>query len=172
MAVATRTLLALVRAWNPYRGKRVRCTDGQEERPLMKRLTRASLAALGLLGLLTTGQARAQFSYQRPQTSPFNTPAVSPYLNLTRGGNAAINYNTLVKPQIDTSRSLQQLQTQVGQNQQLLMAQLTERPGGIDPNVVLPFTGHPVQFMAYSHYFTTAGTRQGQGQAPALGGRR
>ena len=29
---------------------------------------------------------------------------MSPYLNLTRGGNPAINYNTLVRPQIETAR--------------------------------------------------------------------
>jgi hypothetical protein len=134
----------------------------------MKRVTTAALAALGLLGFLATGQARAQFTYQRPQTNPFGTPTVSPFLNMARGGNPAINYNTLVRPQIQTQRSLQQLQTDVRQDE-LRMGQLTTAPAGIDPNAVLPYTGHPTQFMAQSHYFTTAAPRQ---SFPALGGRR
>jgi len=136
----------------------------------MKRVRMASLAALGVVGFLATGQAHAQFSYQRPPTSPTPRPAVSPYLNLLRSGDPAVNYNTLVRPQIEQPRAIQQLQIEVQQQQdQAMVGQRFAVPAGINPTAVLPFTGHPTQFMNYSHYFTTAATRQG---VPALGGRR
>jgi len=131
----------------------------------------AGLAALGLAGFLTTGAARAQLGYQQPQTNPFNQPAVSPYLNLLRpGASAGVNYTTLVRPQVDTGRALQNLQHQVTQDQQVLMGQLGTAPAGFNPSAVLPLTGHPTQFMTYSHYFTTA-TAARQGSAPSLGAR-
>jgi hypothetical protein len=132
----------------------------------MTRMALAALTALGLLGSWA-GPARAQFTYQRPATSPYSQPAVSPYLNMTRSGNPAVNYNTLVRPQIDNARAFQQLQTQVQQNE-IKMGQLSAAPNGIDPNAVLPFTGHQVQFMTYSHYYTMTAR---QGTTP-LGGRR
>src|SRR5260370_12815663 len=135
----------------------------------MKRVGLTALAALGVLGFLATGQARAQFGYQRPQTSPNPRPAVSPYLNLLRSGDPAVNYNTLVRPQIEQPRAIQQLQIEVQQQDQAMLGQRFAVPAGVNPSAVLPFTGHPTQFMNYSHYFTTAATRQG---VPALGGRR
>jgi hypothetical protein len=119
------------------------------------------LVTLGILGAAGAGQARAQFGYSRPPTSPFNQPAVSPYMNLTRGGSPGVNYNTLVRPQIDTSRALQQLQSQVSQDQQALMGQLGGAPAGFDASAALPLTGHPVQFMNYAHYYSPGGLKQG-----------
>jgi len=133
----------------------------------MKRLSMAGLAALGLLGFLATGQARAQYGYQRPPTSPFNQPSVSPYLNLLRPGTSAgVNYTTLVRPQVDTGRAIQQLQYQVNQDQQALMGQLGQAPAGLNPSAALPLTGHPTQFMTYSHYFTIAAAQKGGVQTP------
>ena len=132
----------------------------------MKRSSMVLLAALGV-GFVGTGHAQAQFSYQRPQTSPFNQPAVSPYLNLVRpDASAGINYTTLVRPQVDTGRAIQNLQYQVTQDQQILMGQLSAAPAGFNPGAALPLTGHPAQFMNYSHYFTKAAARQGTAQTP------
>ena len=130
----------------------------------MRRTALGVLAAVGLWGFVGAGQVHAQFGYTRPQTNPFNQPTVSPYMNLARGGNPAINYNTLVRPQIDTGRALQQLQSQVSQDQQVLMGQLGAAPTGFDPNAALPLTGHPVQFMNYAHYYTPVGTKPGSSQ--------
>ena len=135
----------------------------------MRRLKRGVLAILALLGLFGSGQARAQFGYTRPQTSPFNQPAVSPYLNLLHGGNPGVNYNTLVRPQIDTGRAIQQLQSQVNQDQQILMGQLSAAPAGFDPNAALPLTGHPAQFMNYAHYFNAGSGRPGSTQTSTSG---
>jgi hypothetical protein len=70
--------------------------------------------SLGLAGLLpTAAQAQTVGSYPW-RTAP--TPTLSPYLNLTRGGSAGINYFSLVRPQIETQKSLAQI------NQELMMA--------------------------------------------------
>jgi|GEM_PF-2454305 len=98
---------------------------------------------LGLTIVLITGQAWAQQGYQRPSTNPYNTPSVSPYLNMTRGGNAAVNYYDLVRPQQNTSNAIQRLQQQ--QSQGALQ--------GPSANAALGFTGHPATFMNYSHFY-------------------
>jgi hypothetical protein len=134
----------------------------------MKQMRFASLAALGALGFLASGQARSQFSYQRPQTMPNPRPAVSPYLNLLRAGDPAVNYNTLVRPQIEQPRAIQQLQIEV-QREQAVLGQRFAVPAGINPSAVLPFTGHPTQFMNLSHYYATTASRQG---GSAVGGGR
>src|SRR5437879_2241913 len=78
----------------------------------MKRCLLAGVVALSWLAVAVGPRAEAQFAGP-PQVNPFGRPAVSPYLNLQRGGiNPGVNYYGLVRPQIDTSRSLQQLQHQ------------------------------------------------------------
>jgi hypothetical protein len=90
---------------------------------------------------------------------PYNPrPAVSPYLNMLRGSNAAINYYGVVRPQIQTAQTLQHLQ-----NQQLLLPTVQRTVPLTNDDLVdgLPSTGHPVQFMSYSHYFPQPGNRGG-----------
>jgi hypothetical protein len=116
----------------------------------------APLLLLGGVGGVAPS-AHAQ-GYVRPQTNPFPKPAVSPYLNLLRGGNPAINYYGLVRPQEDTATALLQLQ----QQQQQQMANQALLAAG-DPT--LPVTGHPTRFFNYSHYFFN----QGGGPAGVLG---
>jgi hypothetical protein len=69
---------------------------------------------LGAAVALSAGAARAQFGYYSPpQTSPFPR-ADQPLLNLARGGNPAINYYGLVRPQLEFQQSIYGLQQQVG----------------------------------------------------------
>jgi|SRR5437588_7414419 len=103
---------------------------------------RRTTIALALMFILGSGQANAQ-GYQRPQTSPFPSSPVSPYLNLMRGGNAAINYYGLVRPQQDTASALMRLQ----QQQQFQAGQPPVT------NAALSITGHPATFMNYSHFY-------------------
>src|SRR5262245_12524565 len=67
------------------------------------------------LGLSTAaGEAAAQgIYYPQPTPNPYARPVVSPYLNLARGGNPAINYFGLTKPQLDFNKQVQ-LQQQQG----------------------------------------------------------
>src|SRR6516225_6549281 len=109
----------------------------------MKRMSMAAALAVGSLGFLTTGSARAQFGYVPPPGSPSSRPAVSPYLNLLRpGASAGVNYSTLVRPQIEAGRAIQQLQYQQALEQQVLLGRLTMAPQGYDPAQALPLTGH------------------------------
>lgn len=119
---------------------------------------RKTLALAFAAALSATNAAQAQIGvYNRPQYNP--RPTVSPYLSIIRG-NPAINYFGSVRPQIEMSQQLYQLQQQVQQQGQ--------------PNLVLPLdpqqtqgplaitTGHPVSFMNYSNYYSY-GSRAGMG---------
>jgi hypothetical protein len=126
----------------------------------MKRLsTVCGLAlALGLSGEATV--ARAQFVPQ--QVGP-QQPALSPYLNLARPGNAGINYGGLVQPQINAAKQMQNLQ----QQQLGLFAQLGAAEGDlIGGPTGVTITGHPTMFFNYSHYFGQAGGNYGPMMPP------
>ena len=104
-------------------------------------MKRIQWISLGFLMLVTASSVSAQGTYTRPMTSPNGAPAVSPYLNLVRGGNPAVNYYGLVRPQMDSQRAVQQLQSG------------TAIPAPSLPMDAMPTSGHPVQFMNFSHYF-------------------
>jgi hypothetical protein len=108
----------------------------------MKPLMTLTLAAVGLLmGLAPT--ARAQAPFGRPPTSPFGGAPISPYLNLLRGGNPAINYYGLVRPQQDFAASILQNQAAIAGQSALVQGALQGEP----------ITGHPSTFMNFSHYY-------------------
>jgi hypothetical protein len=104
-------------------------------------------AVLGLWSLLAPA-AWSQGGYVPPPTSPFPQQPLSPYLNLLRPGNSAINYYGLVRPQQQFYSSLQQLQQQVQAPVNTVIV--------ADPNA-FPITGHPTRFLNYSHYFFNQG---------------
>ena len=87
---------------------------------MTKRKMLGMALAVGLGLVATADSATAQVP--QPQTGAGTRPAVSPYLNLNRPGNPAVNLYGLVKPQQDTTRQLQTLQQQ--QQQQILLPQL------------------------------------------------
>ena len=131
----------------------------------MKRIQSWSVAcglgiSLGFLMLVTASSVPAQGTYTRPMTSPNGAPAVSPYLNLVRGGNPAVNYYGLVRPQMDAQHALQQLQSGVA------------APASSLPMDATPNSGHPVQFMNFSHYFNNnvGGGLSGRGAGGQAGG--
>jgi hypothetical protein len=115
----------------------------------MKRL----MGTAGLLLLLAGGQAEAQI-LTRP-LNPYTRPPVSPYLNLIRGGNPAINYYGLVRPELDSIAAMQQLGQQA-------YAPLPP----VVPTASVVATGHPAVFMNFSHYYY-----QNLGQTTPAGGR-
>jgi hypothetical protein len=115
-----------------------------------------------LLFVAERGPAQAQVSYQRPQLGPSNRPTISPYLNLARGGNTAINYYGVVRPQQETARSLQNIQ------QQLQFGQSTP-PASEEAGSTRFLTGHPTQFGNLGHYFPNTQSRQAAPSATGLG---
>jgi hypothetical protein len=96
---------------------------------------------LGLLALLVGGaSAHAQYPYARP--------TVTPYLNLYRSGASPIlNYQTLVRPELDFRSSITSLQQQNRANQQGI-TDLQTNPGPL-------VTGHQAGFMTQGSYFQT-----------------
>lgn len=90
---------------------------------------------------------------------PPTTPPLSPYINLGRGGNPALNYYGLVRPQQDFRSSILQLQRQAA-NQQIQ----TEVQ---DPT--LPTTGHPTRFLNLGAYFLNSSGQVGSARGIAAG---
>jgi hypothetical protein len=127
----------------------------------MKRFHWKMALAFGLWAGLAAAEVRAQFQYVQPQTNPYNQPAVSPFLNLRRGGNAAVNYFALVQPQLQTQQALQTLGQQQDYLQQQYAASMNAPPAAF-------ISGHPTYFRNYSHYFPQMGG--GVGGSPFGGG--
>src|SRR5262245_28916917 len=106
-------------------------------------LRKLSLAMLALAFGLAGSLAHAQV----PGVPGGYRPPVSPYINLLRRGTPTVlNYYGLVRPQVEFRNSIQGLSQQVG----AIDDQLTAQEPGATP---FPTTGHPTQFMNYSHYF-------------------
>ena len=124
----------------------------------MKHWVLQSLAALGLFTGIFSGQAAAQFPSPvsgpigRPPQNPLGTPTISPFLNMAQGGNPALNYFGLVRPQLQTQQQLRQLQQQQLADQAAI--------GGLTGLGGFPLvTGHETRFMNYGTYYppTVAG---------------
>ena len=106
----------------------------------MKQLSLAALS-LGVLASLAAGPAGAQ-QYQ----SPTSRPAISPWLNLLRGGaTQGENYYNLVRPQFDFGAGINQLQSQTLANRSAI--------SGLEGGLAGYTTGHRTGFMTQSRYF-------------------
>jgi hypothetical protein len=119
--------------------------------------------ALGLLFSSAAGAARAQFPQFpafSPSVNPSQRPIISPYLNLiNRGGDPAINYYGLVRPQFNFQNAENLLQREVNVAQQT--ADLGAQQGIINRN--LPPTGHRVGFQTQYRFFQTFNRGAGGG---------
>ncbi len=106
-----------------------------------------------LVAEVSFGQATSSYNRQ-PYPTRYQParPTVSPYMNLFRNGTSpALNYQTLVRPQIrqeDTNQreraAVDRLQRQVGEVSQAVYA----------PSRNLRTTGHRTVFLDYSHYYS------------------
>lgn len=102
-----------------------------------------------------TAQVISQGPYVRPQQfNPYRRPTLTPYLNLARGGNPAINYYGLVRPQFETQAQLSQLQQQSLDQQ----GQLSAQQGQMNQ---IPITGRAAGFQTHSGYFQNWNGRAG-----------
>jgi len=84
-------------------------------------------------------------------------PGISPYLNLARGGNPAINYYGLVRPQIAAAQAFQTL----GSNIVDLETSIANQPVQ---------TGVRASFMTHKGYFMNNGSGAARTQAPSASG--
>ncbi|HEV3257614.1 MAG TPA: hypothetical protein VG013_12080 [Gemmataceae bacterium] len=115
-----------------------------------------------VVGLLAALAPSAQAQYNRPVTNPYQQPAFSPWLNLTRpGGSAFTNYYGFVRPQLDFASGL----TQLGQQQALLQ----QNVANLDQATGQLITGTRSSFMTHRRYFMNNGSG-GVGTGLGLGG--
>ena len=115
---------------------------------------RSIRGSFGRSGLSVLGSVSSE-PVKKPFTYVSQRPTVSPYLNLLRQdtGEAAPNYYSLVKPQIDQIDFNQQ---QMRQNQQMArrMQGIQSRPAyPVAGSQYLIPTGHQAVFMNYLHYY-------------------
>jgi hypothetical protein len=126
------------------------------------------IIALTVLVVSLGGPAWAQGPYVRPNPNPNNPyarPLFSPYLNLVRTNNpainAGINYAGIVRPEFQTFSDIGQLQRQVSS----LETTVTAGPEGTGL-----VTGHPVLFQNYGHFYPAAGAPgSALGRRPGVG---
>jgi hypothetical protein len=107
-------------------------------------------------GLFTPSPALAQYGAWRP-AGYYQPPTLSPYLNLVRqGADPGFNYASLVRPQINFTGSLQQLQQEFAVGQQAVT--------NLETAATLPTTGHAAGYFTHTSYFFTLG----RGMAPSV----
>lgn len=122
-------------------------------RVIVAGLIAASFVVVDTLPL--SAQGRAARSGRAGYRNTLSRPTVSPYLNLTRGGNPAINYFTLTRPPID-------LRAQQFRQQQATQGLQREIDEGVRASE-LPPTGHSASYMNYSHYYPALSNRSAGG---------
>lgn len=105
-------------------------------------------------------------SSSKPFSSVSSSPAVSPYMNLFRedfGGTSDLNYQTLVRPQVQQQQYNQQFQRQnmeLSTRVQKISAQSAfQNAAGSES--IYP-TGHQTGFGAYSHFYPGMSQRRGR----------
>jgi len=117
---------------------------------------------VGWLALVTAAQAQTFYQPQMQGRGRMYSPTVSPYLNLLRrDGSAAINYQTLVRPQ------MQQIRTNLGNAaaieglERSAHAMTTRSSARGDASDLVRPTGQSARFFDYGHFY---------GQIPIGGG--
>jgi hypothetical protein len=128
--------------------------------------------AMGVMLGVDASPASAQYGpVYRPGLYPQGTPGLSPYLDLTRGGNLAANYFLGTIPEIERRRNTALFGAAIQDLERRSLA--LEQTQGADELVpTLPGTGHPVAFGSYQPYYSlgvtgTATTRAQQQTPPA-----
>jgi hypothetical protein len=108
------------------------------------------------------GAAEAQNTSSRTRAFDdyYRRPTVSPYLNLTNSNgfsNGQPNYQTLVRPIVESRRAIQRERTEIVKLQRQAAQQaIVQREG----NQRLRPTGSSARYMYYSSYYQSLGQRR------------
>jgi hypothetical protein len=129
----------------------------------MTRLVRLALPCGLCLFALAAGPAHAQsgFPYQRPNYGPGFRPGLSPYLNIARGGNPAVNYYLGTLPEFDRRVNQRVVRSEIldlERREAETAAALSPTADLLNP---LPGTGHPTAFQDTANYFGPTTARPG-----------
>jgi len=108
----------------------------------------------------------------RPGPFPSGTPGLSPYLDLTRGGNRAANYFLGTIPEIERRRNAAQFGAAIQGLERRQRPTTEVEAEELVPT--LPETGHPVAFGSYyPYYLLGAGpTSVARPPQPGIGARK
>jgi hypothetical protein len=130
------------------------------------------LSCVGLISLSTEracGQYYSQYSnyrYPVPGTNPYASPRISPYLNLLRGGNPAMNYYLGVIPDVESRANAVRInQALTDLDRRASTPVVSQDVESLVPT--LAETGHPTAFMTLSPYFGTGTQGIGAGGTAA-----
>src|SRR5437870_1040677 len=137
------------------------------------------IALVGVLLLAAARPAAAQYGVpgvptapygpRAPALNPSGRPALSPYLNLLRGGNQAANYYLGVVPEVERRVNTARFSAAISDLERRYAATAEAAPEEDLPVRGLAPTGHAVTFMNPYPYFGAGTTpRTGPGR-PAAG---
>jgi hypothetical protein len=123
------------------------------------------------LGALNRASAQSVFNRNPPIGAPYSRPALSPYLNLLRGGDPAANYYLGVLTEYDRRY---QLTKPLALPEPVYLEPYLDDRADVDTQFrQLPATGHSTGFMIYNSYFRMPNQRsfipyqqQGSGSRP------
>lgn len=112
--------------------------------------------------LLTTAplaSAQSVFSPNPPISAPYSRPALSPYLNLLRGGDPAANYYLGVMTEYDRRYRESRIGVPTFESPQIVDPFLDDRSDLELRDRTLPPTGHTAGFMIYNSFFNLPNQR-------------
>src|SRR5262245_61056897 len=115
---------------------------------------RVSAAALFVLAFAQVASAQTIFNPNPPITAPYSRPALSPYLNLLRGGDPAANYYLGVLTEYDRRYRESRIGLPTDPQQPYLGDPMLDDRADVEVRErQLPPTGHSSGFMIYNAYF-------------------
>lgn len=109
------------------------------------------------------GVGTASSTTSKPFSSFTPSPTVSPYLNLFReslNGEDDLNYQTLVRPQLQQERFNSQVRRQEMQVNQQLTALSAQNAYNVTGNQQVAPTGHSATFQNYSRFYPAKSQRR------------
>jgi hypothetical protein len=117
---------------------------------------------LGGAAILLVAQIAAAQTIYNPNpviTAPYSRPALSPYLNLLRGGDPAANYYLGVLTEYDRRYRESRIGIPVAEPLAVIDPYVDDRADLDVKDRTLPPTGHQAGFMVFNSYFRVANQR-------------